>query len=285
MRIDSHIHLYDPSRPEGVPWPPERIEKLYRPHLPADFAAVSANSGITHAIVVEASDRPSDNQWLLQLAKATPEIIGVVGNLDPRDPAFDTLLAEFARDPKAVGIRPRLDPPPSLADPEVAARLATLAAYQLTLELNVNLFPLEEIVPFAEANPDLRIVIGHLAGARLVNDGIRLEERQQLERLGQLPNTFCKLSAFYHASGENPAPTGPEPYANLIRAMVEAFGPERVFFGSNWPVSSLRGPYAPLPKIVDAYFSIHHPEFARAVFYENPLRAFGLDRLEEIPED
>ena len=65
--IDTHIHIYDTAREKDVPWPPQDDEVLYKPHLPTEFKKVSRPTGLTGVIIVEASDRPEDNRWVLDL--------------------------------------------------------------------------------------------------------------------------------------------------------------------------------------------------------------------------
>src|SRR5260370_38125689 len=73
--IDTHIHLYDPTRPQGVPWPPKSDALLYRPTLPADFKAASQSLGVTGAVVIESNALLEDNQWVLDLAADNPLIV------------------------------------------------------------------------------------------------------------------------------------------------------------------------------------------------------------------
>lgn len=277
MRIDAHIHLYDTTRPEGVPWPPRHVQQLYQPHLPEDFRAVSAPSAITHAIVVEASPWVADNDWLLGLVQECGEVLGGVGNLDPRAQTYERDLARLAKHPKFLGVRPRLRPAPGLRDPEVAAALALLGECGLTLELNVPQYPVADVAAFARAQPNLRVVANHLAGARLRDGVLSPQWRQDLAVLRDLPNTFCKLSAFYSAAGEKPAPTDPAHYRKVFDAILDVFGTERVFFGSNWPVSKLGGDYASLPVILEHYLLSRDPALVDVVFRANTLRAYGLD--------
>src|SRR5438309_2335973 len=93
--VDTHIHLYDPGRPQGVPWPPKNEAVLYKTHLPAEFRQATKGLGITGAIVVEASPWLEDNQWVLDLAKQEPLILGVVGHLQPGTPEFAGTLERF----------------------------------------------------------------------------------------------------------------------------------------------------------------------------------------------
>ena len=93
--VDTHTHFYDPSRPEGVPWPPKN-SSLYRTVLPEDFVALKKYQPVNATVVVEASKLVEDNQWILDVAKDNPVIIGFVGRLTPGDPQFRQQLKRFA---------------------------------------------------------------------------------------------------------------------------------------------------------------------------------------------
>ena len=84
--IDTHIHLFDTTRPQGVPWPEKKDKVLYKPALPARYRKIVAPLGVTGAIVVEASPLLEDNQWILDIAETNTIIVGAVGNLEPGKP-------------------------------------------------------------------------------------------------------------------------------------------------------------------------------------------------------
>jgi len=103
--IDTHIHLSDPTRPQGVPWPPKNDPLLYKPTLPPDFTAATQGLGVTGAIVIESNALLEDNQWVLDLAARSPLIVAFVGHLDPGSPSFPQHLARFAGNRLFRGIR------------------------------------------------------------------------------------------------------------------------------------------------------------------------------------
>ena len=88
MIIDTHTHFYDPTRPEGVPWPPPDNELLYRTVLPEHFKAEASPHGVTGTVVVEAACTVEDNQWILDMADRDPVIVGYVGRLESGTPQF-----------------------------------------------------------------------------------------------------------------------------------------------------------------------------------------------------
>ena len=104
MTIDTHVHLYDPTRPEGVPWPP-RDTPIYRRTLSADCRAVARPQGVDGVVVVEASERIADNGWVLEEADRDPFVKALVARLEPGAPEFAAELAHYAADPRVRGIR------------------------------------------------------------------------------------------------------------------------------------------------------------------------------------
>ncbi len=103
--IDTHVHLYDPTRPQGVPWPDKTDATLYKPTLPDRFRSVTKGLGIVGMVEVECSPWVEDNQWVLDIAAKDRIIVGTVGNLDPTKPDFRKHLERFHRNPLFRGIR------------------------------------------------------------------------------------------------------------------------------------------------------------------------------------
>ena len=103
--IDTHIHLFDTNRPQGVPWPDKNNAVLYQPALPDRYRKLAAPLGVVGAIEVEASPWLEDNQWVLDVIAKDPMIVGTIGNLEPGKPEFGKHLERFHRNPLFLGIR------------------------------------------------------------------------------------------------------------------------------------------------------------------------------------
>ncbi len=103
--IDTHIQLFDPMRPGGIPWPPRDDAKLYKPALPERYLKVTQGEGVVGAIEVECSPGLEDNQWVLDVAAKAPVIVGTVGDLEPEKPGFRKQLERFHRNLLFRGIR------------------------------------------------------------------------------------------------------------------------------------------------------------------------------------
>ena len=160
MIIDTHTHFYDPSRPQGVPWPSPKEEWLYRTVLPQHYQALTRPKGVSGTVVVEASAWLEDNQWVLDLAAADPFVLGLVGHLEPGSDAFAGQLERFAAHPRfcgiRVGYREGMDRGDFLADMEL------LAQKDLELDVLMGHGQLGEVCRLAERLPELRIVINHV---------------------------------------------------------------------------------------------------------------------------
>lgn len=277
--VDCHTHFYDPTRPEGVPWPGKGDSVLYRTVLPKHFLEQAAPLGVTKTIVVEASPRVEDNAWLLDLAVKNPSIIGVVGNLTPGQPEFAGHLKRFAANKLYRGIRVShgavkagLDQPEFLAD---IKRLA-----ELGLELDVNGGPdmPADVARLAEKLPDLRIVINHLGNVDV--DGTEPPQawRDGMRAAAKHPRVFCKVSALVeHAkpkSGEKKVPEEVDFYRPILDAIWSIFGDDRLIYGSNWPVSDRAASYKVLFSIVNQYVTARGRATAEKFFWKNAQVAY-----------
>ena len=166
--VDTHTHFYDPTRPQGVPWPGKGTP-LYRTVLPDDWAELALPHGVTHTVIVEASEWVEDNPWILDLAAKDKRIVGFVGNLDPLAPDFAANLKRFAANPLFRGIRNRR-PNAQLSNivdtAEFCASMKLMADAGLELDVNGGgKAGLEAVAKLAAELPELRIVIDHVGGA------------------------------------------------------------------------------------------------------------------------
>jgi len=251
--IDCHTHFYDPTRPEGVPWPGKDDAFLYRRILPADYLAEKVPLPVTGTVVVEASSWVADNQWMLDLARNEPFIVGFCGNLDPSKETFATDLARFAVNPLYRGIRlsggnfTRV-----MRDPALVRRLGLLADRNLQLDVNVGVESLPEVARLARELPALLIVVDHLANTPIDGRLPKPEWRQAMGAVARHANVFAKVSGLVEGAAQlkKPSPTDPAYYAPWLDAIWNDFGEDRLIYGSNWPVSALFAPLYDVQRIV-----------------------------------
>lgn len=273
--IDTHTHFYDPTRAEGVPWPGKGT-KLYRKVMPADWRALAEPHGIKETVIVEASQWVEDNQWILDLAEKEKCIAGFVGNLDPNDAAFATNLERFAKNPIFRGIRWRGDLVRIDANKgKVLTGAKLLAQHGLQLDLNGPPTMLPHAAQLAADVPDLRIVIDHL-GASGDPQSLRPEWKENTRIAAKQPNVFMKVSALVEQvkCEEGQAPRDTAYYLPILDHLWETFGPDRLIYGSNWPVSDKGAPYDVVFKIVDEYFRSKGAEACEKYFWKNSLTAY-----------
>lgn len=277
--IDTHIHLYDPTRPAGVPWPSPKETQLYRPHLPADFRPLAAAANVAGAIIVEASDWVEDNQWVLDLARDETAIVGVVGNLKPGEPGFAGHLRRFAANPLFRGLRLRGSSFPSgLDDPATVADLQRVADAGLTLDVVGGVPILAPTLKLAQRFPSLRIVIDHLPFTPW--DGRVADLRAALAPLAAQRDVHLKISDVVRVR-DGQAITDAAFHRAALDALLDLFGPDRVMFGSNWPVSNRLAPYATIHRVVADYFATQPRAVAEKYFWRNSLAVYRWQRRGE----
>lgn len=165
--IDSHLHLFDPRRPEGIPWP-EPGNRLYAAHLPADYWALAAPHNVVGAIAVEASPWRDDNRWLLDTLRSEPRMLGFVGNLDPLHADFANDLDALTNEPLFLGLRYGnlwdRDLLQDQARPGFIDGLRQLAASGRGLDsANPNPRLVKGLLQLSDRLPELRIIIDHLS--------------------------------------------------------------------------------------------------------------------------
>ena len=253
--IDTHTHFYDPTRPQGVPWPGKTDAALYRPVYPAEFEALARPLGVSGTVVVEASSWLEDNQWLLDLAARDPFLLGIVGNLAPGRPAFATELARFSENPLFRGVR--VNGATAFAGAEVRRDLKHLADRDRALDVLVNSAQLPAVAALAAALPDLRIVIDHCANVRVTGGAPATEWLDGIRALAGHRRVFMKVSGLVEGTGQRTgsAERAAAFYRPTLDAVWESFGEDRVLFGGNWPVSAPFAGYPQVVEIVREYFA------------------------------
>jgi L-fuconolactonase len=278
-RIDTHIHLYDTRREGSSTFlDPVIHEKIYFPHFAEQFVDTAGNGGVEYAVVVEASQRREDNYWLLAHVDTSDALVAFIGNLDPRDPQYAKDVDSLSKSKKFRGIRIRPSIPIDLSDPAIIESFSELARRNLVLELGGNGVDPQVVSAIARRFPQMNIIMNHLAGGTLVGDQIQPADwKARLAVFASVPNVYCKVSALYEASGKNPPPVNSDYYDALIDPVVDAFGPDRVLFGSNWPLSDLLGSYKGMIRMLDDYCKRHPNLSPEKLFYMNVKNAYGVN--------
>jgi L-fuconolactonase len=275
--IDTHIHLYQVTRPGGVPWPGKKQKPLYRDITPAEYKAMAEPLGVVACGIVEASPLHQDNFWVLNQIKGDPFFPFLVAQLEVGSPDFAENLAELKKDKRVVGVRCFLWSPTLTLDELQVAHVRQIEKAGLVLDLvsRNTLNPKALVSKLAALAPKLRIVLDHLAGAKGSEPDPQWE--LGLRRLADLhPNVFVKFSSFFDMYSTAPAedkawksPTELSAYQAHFEVLLSAFGPERLIWGSNWPVSDLGGSFAEQIRLAEEFLAPHGTAVRDKVMHKN----------------
>lgn len=294
--IDSHQHYWDIGsafQVDNLPWvmgavtyawKQAGLDQLDRPFLPRDLTPQLADHDVTHTIVVNVIHSMGETRWLLDLAAGNPSIAGVVGWISLTQPRelVERDLDVFAHEPKLVGVRHLAQFEPDerwLLRSDVLGGLAAIADRDLSFDLLLQPQHLPCVPFISEKVPGLRMVIDHIAKPR-IREGELEPWATHIREAAVNPNVFCKISGMItEASHEGWKPEDLTPYVAIA---VEAFGTDRLMFGSDWPVCTLAGSYADV--MSSCRFALQQSvgpltnELERALFRDNAARFYKLDQ-------
>lgn len=241
--IDAHQHFWRLARGD-YQWPNDSVAPIFRDFGPDDLAPLLNRAGVTQTVLVQATDTVAETEWLLAMAHDHPVVAGVVGWVDLSAPDAITTIDRLRVDPLLKGLRPMLQ---NIADtewilhPGVQPALEHMTRVGLRLDALIQPRHLQAMLALAERHPDLPIVIDHLAKPQM-GKGISPDAdwANGMRALADLPNVWCKLSGMVTEIGPAWQSTDLIPFSALV---LEAFGPSRCMFGSDWPVVNLAADY------------------------------------------
>ena len=277
--IDTHTHFYDPKRPAGVPWPPKGDPVLYRTVLPGEYEKLAVPLGITGTLVVEASQWVEDNQWILDLEATSPFLRGLVGHLEPGSKNFRADLKRFAANKLFRGIRIGVwNPEVNAEKPETIADLRAVSDLGLAVDFLIRPSQLMATANLADRLPDLKIVIDHCANVQIDGKSPPAEWVDGIHAAARRPNIAMKVSGLAEGTGraDGSASADTEFYRPVLDTLWNSFGPNRLLFGSNWPVCTRFADLATVKAIVSGYFDGCGSEARRKYFYANASRIYGV---------
>lgn len=240
--IDAHQHYWDPGRFEYA-WMSPTVQPLVRAFLPSDLRPLLQQTGVHQTVVVQAISSFEEARWLLGLADGNDFIAGVVAWADLRSPQLGRQLDELQKHPKFCGVRHQVEDEPDddwILRDDVVRGLNEVARRDITYDALVRPRHLNRLPRLRERCPDLRIVIDHAAKPGIAE---RVFEpwATDIAAAADLPKMWCKLSGMNtEAKWDRWSPADLRPYVTHV---VEHFGPERLMFGSDWPVCILAGSY------------------------------------------
>ena len=247
--IDAHQHFWQRGKFKDAWLDAPQHQPISGSYLPEHLAPHLKQCGIDGSVFVQTQHDLGENRWALDLAKKNPFILGVVGWVDLASADCEKQLLEFKADPKFVGIRHITQGEPDddfIVRDDVVRGLKVLEKHRVPFDLLFYVKHLRHAATLAGKLPGLPMAIDHLAKPRI-------KEHQtdgwidHLKTAAKFPNVYCKLSGMVtEADWKGWTPKDLTPY---VQAALEAFGPDRCMFGSDWPVCLLAAPY---PSVVAA---------------------------------
>jgi len=250
IRIDAHQHFWSLDRGD-YDWLSPELTALYRDFGPDDLRPLMDENGITGSIAVQAAATVAETRFLLSLADADPRILGVVGWIDFAAPDAATQLSAMAQHPRLSGIRPMLQDLPHddwILHPANAATLDALASHGLVFDALIRPRHIPHIVTLATRYPTLSIVVDHAAKPAIGDHDRFIGWTQGMSALAGHANIACKLSGLLT---EAPAGAIADQISPYVETVLAAFGPNRVIWGSDWPVMLLAGDYSAWSHMAD----------------------------------
>jgi L-fuconolactonase len=271
IKIDSHQHFWVPARGDYGWMNGPGLEAIRKPILPSDLASMLAQCGIAKTVLVQAAPTVHETEYMLGLADATEFVAKVVGWVDFENADDMRQMERLAQHPKFAGVRPMIQ---DLPDPEWMHGKNVAWAFDAIVDLDITFdalgFPihLEPFLRLFDRYPKMRIVVDHCMKPR-IRDNAFDDWASGIKKIAAETSVFCKLSGLATEASSGWTAASLRPYAGHI---LDCFGPQRVMWGSDWPVLNLNGSYQSwheaaldfvLPKARDHVFGLTAAAFYR----------------------
>ena len=274
-RIDAHQHIWDLAT-GAYAWPTAAEGAIFRSFAPTDLEPELARAGIDGTVLVQAADSLADTDAMVEARTANPRILGIVGwaPLDDADAAARAIESRLGHGLRGIRHLIHHEPDPDwLIRSDVRAGLARLATFGLAFDV-VAVFPdhLRHVPRIADEHPGLTLVIDHLAKPPIRAAGWD-RWRRELEAAARRPNVVAKLSGLDTAAGQAWTMDEIRPSVDIA---IEAFGPGRLLFGSDWPVCLQVSTYGEVVDATERWLSELSPDERAAVLGGNAERVYRL---------
>jgi L-fuconolactonase len=277
--VDAHQHFWVLNQfTRAFPLPQHAA--IYRDFLPEHLTAELDRSGVDGTVLVQAAPSLLESEWLLELAQAQPRVWGVVGWVDLDQPSehFTRDLARLESFPKFRGIRPMLQDLPDVGwilRPAVLDNLKLLAARGHRLDLLIYHHHIPAVLRALEQVPNLPAIVDHLAKPPMAPAADALW-RTRLQALAAMPNVWCKVSGLATEAG--PGRWHPSHLLPYVQHAASVFGPERLVFGSDWPVCLGTASYAEVYEVMQHTLGAAvAPEDMGGVLGAHAVHFYGLE--------
>jgi L-fuconolactonase len=277
MIIDAHQHFWHLSR-DDYEWLTPAQGVLYRDYLPKDLAHLLIDNGVGATVLVQAAATEAETRYLFELAQAHPFIAGVVGWADFESPDAPSRISALVADGrgKLKGLRPMIQDiadPNWILKPALDAAFESLIVHDLVFDALVRPPQLEALRRRLMRHPVLRAVLDHAGKPAIANRDFDAWAAD-LERLARDTTAYCKLSGILTEAGVGATTEDLAPY---IAHVLRCFAPERVLWGSDWPVVNLAGNYAHWLALSRGFIDRFAPGREQEVFGDAAVRLYQLE--------
>jgi L-fuconolactonase len=274
MIIDSHQHFwkYDAARHA---WITDAMSAVQRDFMPEEFARERKANGVDGSIVVQVDQTEEETQFLLDLAESDESIVGVVGWVDLRSPSVEERMQYFTQFKKLCGFRHIVEVEPNdfLVDPDFARGISRLKEFNFAYEILIYPKQLPAAIDLVARFPEQKFIVDH-AAKPLIKAGALEPWAAYMKTIAQNPNVHCKVSGL--VTEADWTAWKPEDFRPYLDVVFDAFGPERLMFGSDWPVCLLAASYKQVKELVEAYVDKNASAHKEQIFSGNALRFYGL---------
>ena len=275
MIIDSHQHFwhYEPAKHA---WIDDAMAVIRKDFEPSDLATVYKEHGVDGCVAVQADQTIAETDFLLKLSDEYDFIKGVVGWIDLRGANLQNQLEVYQSKQKLKGFRHVVQgeaDPNFLLRPNFLSGISLLEKYNYTYDILIFPHQLGATLEFVKRFPNQKFIIDHIAKP-YIKDGFFDGWAVLMREIGKQKNVFCKVSGMITEADYNLwTPEQIEPYMQLV---LEAFGPERLVFGSDWPVCLVAGNYQQVKSLVTDFISKLSESEQKQIMGMNAINFYNL---------
>ena len=276
MRLDAHQHFWEYNAQRDS-WIDDSMSVLKSDYLPEQIEPLLKEKELEGCIAVQANQSEKETEFLLALAEAYSFIKAVVGWVDLCSENIEKRLEYYAQNPYLKGIRHivQAEPENFVLKPEFQRGIGFLSQFNLVYDLLVYPSQLESGIELVSQFPDQKFVLDHCAKPQIKIQEIEKWARD-IRRLAEEENVFCKVSGLAtEADFKNWKPSDFLPYLEVV---FDAFGEDRVLYGSDWPVCLLAASYEKVYQLIDDYTIEHSADARRKFFGDNAARIYNIKK-------
>ncbi len=273
--IDTHHHFWKYSTAE-YGWISDEMKTIRRDFLPADLKKTLDDAGVSGAVSVQARTTVEESDWLLSMAEKHDFLRGVVGWVPLTESDVEKHLERLAQHKKFKGVRHVIQGEPDdnyILRPDFNAGVKKLLKYKLRYDILIFEKHLKPSIRFVDQHPNQMFILDHVAKPK-IKERILSPWREDMIELGKRPNVYCKLSGMItEADWKKWSSADLAPYLDTA---LQAFGPKRLMFGSDWPVMLVAGQYKPWVELIKQTIKRYSVAEQEQILSKNAIAAYGL---------